>query len=1102
MDTGFLQAALHHLRDGSLSDADLLGRFVRQRDEAAFAELVHRHGSLVLGVCRRILGDAHAGEDAFQATFLLLARRAPGLTRAGSLAGWLHAAAVRLAREARRAEQRRRRRERAHAVPVATSADDMTWRELRQQLDAELARLPEHLSAPLVLCYLEGLSRAEAARRLGCSATVLRGRLERGRCALRRRLARLGLPLAAALLLVPAPDPVSAALCATTLAAVRDGLAGGPVAARIAGLTAAVSGLSGAAPWKATVAVALLAVTVGLGGILAGRPVEDPPPAAPRAAPPASSAAADAPKARTDLVGDPLPPDALLRLGTLRHRYLFHPFLGSNQRLADGKTALTSTPNEVRWVDMTTGRLMESWPLPKGLSVCGFSPDGQRALLCDGKVLRLWDLTARKELRQFQGKGELGKQVEVAFAPDGRVVATNSGVNYNSGLVRAWDVATGRQLWQEGVMGFWEQGLTLLGFLDDDKTLVVIDRATYRVSLRDRATGRERCSFATMSRNDVRMTRLAPDGKTVLMGNAGTAVRVWDLATGKELRPLDGHTDQAHRVAVSRNGKTVLTGGADPFVLVWDWPAGKRRGRIELGAGRSVDHLAVSADGKRAEIICWGERALRFFDLTSGKELPTPVEGHRGPVQGVTITPDGKVVSAGQDNTIRVWDLRTGRPLNEHATEHPVGAMTLAVSADGRLVATADINRGTVALHERDTGRLVRTIDSGRPSMSRITFGPEGRLLALTGSTAGPGVGGGRFFLALWDADRGRELRRLERATPYGAPVFSPDGRLLAEFDREQVHLLEASTGRERAALVQKHVQDLAFSPEGQTLACGDWDGITLWELATRRERARIEALPGLTRVLRFSPDGRWLAWGGGSSGDAESEAVHLWDVWRGETVRPLMGHDQSVAGLAFAPDGRSLASCSWDTTLLIWDFAGVAARQAQPAHRPDAAALAAAWNDLAGADATAAYQAVRLLAGAPAQSVPLLRERLRPTPPADKKQVERWLAGLDSDNFAERVEATRRLGRQGDRVEGALRRLLAGNPSAEARRRAEEVLAVIEGPVSDAERLRQIRGMEVLERVGKGEARELLNALAEGDPETGLTRDAAAALRRLGRRP
>lgn len=158
---------LSHVREliggRDTTDSDLLVRFAQERDEAAFAELLYRHGPMVLGVCRRVLGNHHAAEDAFQATFLLLARRAPRLGRPVSLAGWLHTVARRTARDAVRRARCRHKRELAHAPPNARG-DDMTWREIRQQLDTEIARLPAVYRPPLILCYLENVSQPEAAR--------------------------------------------------------------------------------------------------------------------------------------------------------------------------------------------------------------------------------------------------------------------------------------------------------------------------------------------------------------------------------------------------------------------------------------------------------------------------------------------------------------------------------------------------------------------------------------------------------------------------------------------------------------------------------------------------------------------------------------------------------------------------------------------------------------------------------------------------------------------------------------------------------------------------------------------------------------------------
>lgn len=228
MDHRSLRPALRHIRalasaeHAGEHDQQLLDTFQQRQDEAAFAALVARHGPLVLGVCRRVLGNDHDAEDVFQSTFLVLARRAGSIRQRESLGSWLYKVAYRLAL-----------RLRARAVPLpvaevpaeaspASGPDDISWRELRTILDAELQQLPEKYRAPLVLCYLAGKTRDEVAEELGWTVGAVKGRLERGRDLLRSRLERRGLTL-------------SAALVASALAATQ---ASGAVPARLVEATA------------------------------------------------------------------------------------------------------------------------------------------------------------------------------------------------------------------------------------------------------------------------------------------------------------------------------------------------------------------------------------------------------------------------------------------------------------------------------------------------------------------------------------------------------------------------------------------------------------------------------------------------------------------------------------------------------------------------------------------------------------------------------------------------------------------------------------------------------------------------------------------------
>ncbi len=231
MRTGGLRKVLDHLRlaDGGLSDGQLLARFLDGREEAAFAALLRRHGPMVLGVCRRVLRHQQDAEDAFQAAFLVLARKAAAIRKRESLGSWLYGVAYHAALKARAANLRRRAWERQvedmpHPEVAPPEAQD--WRPL---LDRELDRLPEKYRAPIVLCDLECRSRREAARQLGLCEGTLSSRLATGRRMLARRLAKGGLSLSGGSLgaalaegasaAVPAPLVISTTKAAVLIAA-------------------------------------------------------------------------------------------------------------------------------------------------------------------------------------------------------------------------------------------------------------------------------------------------------------------------------------------------------------------------------------------------------------------------------------------------------------------------------------------------------------------------------------------------------------------------------------------------------------------------------------------------------------------------------------------------------------------------------------------------------------------------------------------------------------------------------------------------------------------------------------------------------------------
>jgi RNA polymerase sigma factor (sigma-70 family) len=1109
---------------GSASpDSALLDRYVLQGDQDDFSALVARHGPMVLGVCRRLLPDPHLAEDACQAAFLVLARKAAAVRPGDSLAAWLHGVARRVALKARSACARDRLR---HARPLpAEPADhradplaEVSARELLEAVDEEVRRLPEAYRLPVLLCCLEGRTQEEAARLLGWTAGSVQGRLERGRRRLRERLARRGLTLSAALAAVEVSR--AAAFPARLLGTLVGSGAG--VSVRAAALAeAALRGMA-AGTWKAVAALVLVAGALAAGAALAPRP-----PAPGRVALAGPPAAAAAKQPRVDSLGDPLPAGAVARLGTvrLRHDHFAFAFSPDGKRLASaGRDRL------VRVWDTATGEEVRRLAGHKEYAYSvAFSPDGK--LLASGDVLNahLWDLATGRKLRTFPGfdggkdfkrpdwRGGLVGIHALAFSPDGKTLAVGEGDR----RISLWDVATGRRLRRlEGA------GYRRILFLPGGKGILSANDAL--VCWRD-AGGKELRRFPLGDRYSASAIALAPDGKSFVYGGPRYIIRgnqvvgskgklsLWDVAAGKERRRLD-LPRQVVGVALSPDGKTLAYAQVGqltvlPSVHLVDVATWKELRRID---GRSL-RLAFSPDGKT--LAGQGRTCLHLWDVATGRPRLRQ-RGHTGAVDVLSFTPDGKVVvsASREDGAARLWDLATGREVSAFQGDWQEIS---PLRADGTtLLSNPAPNR--VSVWDTRTGKRTHDLriqkapaNTYANEVLAMGLSPDGRTLT---SVSNNNDGRGGITVLVREVRTGKDLLRRQERRPEGRRrlVPSPDSTLLAETDGATLALRDVVTGEPCRTLKPDQPggralgSPAAFSPDGRLVACAGAaprdderkdTRVWVWEVATGKEVLVLRTPYG--PVLAFSRDGRALASAGSDpSGLCRGGgSIHLWDLAGGAELAHFGGHGTFVRSLAFAPDGKTLVSGLADSTLLAWDLTP-ALRRAPRAPAPGPRALARHWADLAGADAPRAHRAIRALAAAPGEAIPFLAERLKPADAVQRERLKGLIADLDGEEFAVRQAAEQALRRLDLLAEPALLEALRRAPPLEPRRRMERLMKELHGPVRAPEVLRAVRAVAVLEYAGTPEARRVLEALAKGAPEARLTREAKSALRRLERRP
>jgi WD40 repeat protein len=419
--------------------------------------------------------------------------------------------------------------------------------------------------------------------------------------------------------------------------------------------------------------------------------------------------------------------------------------------------------------------------------------------------------------------------------------------------------------------------------------------------------------------DQVHSVAFSPDGKRLASGSEDYTVKVWDMATGQQTLTLKGHTGGISSVAFSPDGKRLASASWDETVKVWDAATGQETLTLQGHTG-PVNSVAFSPDGKRLASAGgeWNKPGeVKVWDAQTGR-LTLTLQGHTGWVWSVAFSPNGqRLASASHDRTVRVWDLATGQQTLT-LKGHTYGVSSVAFSPDGKRLASGSHDR-TVRVWDLATGQETLTLKGHTEQVMSVAFSADGQRLAS---------GSGDQTVKVWDMATGLETLTLKGHTREVSSVaFSPDGKRLASGSEDRmVKVWDAQTGQETLTL-QGHtgqVLSVTFSPDGKRLASasGGMDQqlrplpgeVKVWVAASGRQTLTLKGHTGYVSSVAFSPDGKRLA---SASWD---ETVKVWDLATCQETFTLKGHTGGISSVAFSPDGKRLASASWDRTVKVWD--------------------------------------------------------------------------------------------------------------------------------------------------------------------------------------
>ncbi len=550
------------------------------------------------------------------------------------------------------------------------------------------------------------------------------------------------------------------------------------------------------------------------------------------------------------------------------------------------------------------------------------------ALAPDGKTLasanlnlttiKLRDARSGQLLRMLTGHENA--VLSVAFSPDGKMLASAS----RDLTIKLWDVRSGQLL--NTLRGHENDVSSAVAFAPDGKTLVSASQ-DHTIKLWDSRTG-QLLRTLTGHEDYVNSVAFAPDGKTLASASRDHTIKLWDVRSGQLLNTLRGHeNDVSSAVAFAPDGKTLASASQDQTIKLWDTRSGQLL-RTLTGHEDSVNSVAFAPDGKMLASAS-RDLTIKLWDVRTGQPLSTLTWHENDVSSAVAFAPDGKTLaSASRDHTIKLWDTRMGQLLRTLTGHENDVSSAVAFAPDGKTLASAS-NDKTIKLWDTRTGQLLRTLTGHKDYVNSVAFAPDGKTIASgSGKPYSVGSSGDDNTIKLWDARSGQLLSTFKgHSSSINSVGFAPDGKTLASASRDHtIKLWDTRTGQLLRTLTghKDYVNSVAFAPDGKMLASASRDlTIKLWDV---RSGQLLNTLKGfendVSSAMAFTPDGKTLASVQilmNANIISNDKTIKLWDARSGQLLSTLRGHEDSVLLVAFAPDGKTLASASQDQTIKLW---------------------------------------------------------------------------------------------------------------------------------------------------------------------------------------